>query len=56
MENGEQLRQIADRIKYLRDILDISALDLAKRIDMPFELYNAYESCEKDIPISMIYL
>ncbi len=55
MGNGEQLKQIADRIKYLRDILDVSALDLAKRIDMPFELYNAYENCEKDIPISMIY-
>lgn len=55
METGDQLKQIADRIKYLRDILDISAIDLARQIDMPLELYNAYENCEKDIPISMIY-
>ena len=55
MEVKNQLQQIADRIKYLRDILDMSALDLAKAIDMPLELYNSYENCEKDIPISMIY-
>ncbi len=55
MEIKSQLQQIADRIKYLRDILDMSAVDLAKAIDMPLELYNSYENCEKDIPISMIY-
>lgn len=55
MEIKSQLQQIADRIKYLRDILDMSAMDLAKAIDMPLELYNSYENCEKDIPISMIY-
>ena len=55
MEIKSQLQQIADRIKYLRDILDMSAVDLAKAIDMPIELYNSYENCEKDIPISMIY-
>ena len=55
MEIKNQLKQIADRIKYLRDILDMSALDLANAIDMPLDLYNSYENCEKDIPISMIY-
>ena len=53
MEIKSQLQQIADRIKYLRDILDMSAMDLAKAIDMPLELYNSYENCEKDIPISI---
>ncbi|MDD4125087.1 MAG: cupin domain-containing protein [Eubacteriales bacterium] len=55
MGNGEQLKQITDRIKYLRDILDISSTELAERIGMPIEQYIAYENCEKDIPISMIY-
>ncbi|MDL2287272.1 XRE family transcriptional regulator [Eubacteriales bacterium OttesenSCG-928-G02] len=55
MKNNHQLEQIADRIKYLRDILDISAEELAKNIDMPLELFLQYENCEKDIPVSMIY-
>ena len=55
MNTGDQLKQIADRIKYLREILDVSALDLANQIDMPLDLYNSYENNEKDIPISMIY-
>jgi mannose-6-phosphate isomerase-like protein (cupin superfamily) len=55
MNNNDQLRQIADRIKYLREILEVSDTQLAQKIDMPVELYRSYESCEKDIPISMIY-
>lgn len=55
MKNYEHLKEISDRIKYLRDILGISAEQLAATIDMPIELYLQYENCEKDIPISMIY-
>ena len=48
-------RQIPGRIKELREILEISALDMAKDTDIPFETYNKYESGELDIPISVLY-
>ncbi len=55
LNKENQLKLIADRIKYLREILEVSDEELAAKIDMPIDLYRAYESCEKDIPISMIY-
>ena len=55
MNTENQLRQIADRIRYLREILEVSDEELASKINMPIDLYRSYESCEKDIPISMIY-
>jgi len=52
---NEQLHQIAERIIYLRDILDLTAEDVAAKIDMPLKEYLSYESGESDMPISMIY-
>ena len=51
----ERLAQIPGRIKELRNIMEISALDMAKDINAPLETYMRYESGEIDIPISVLY-
>jgi transcriptional regulator with XRE-family HTH domain len=52
---NEHLLQIAGRIKELREILEISALDMSKETGIPFETYHEYESGKLDIPISVLY-
>ncbi|MDR2019788.1 MAG: XRE family transcriptional regulator [Treponema sp.] len=47
--------QIPKRIKEFREVLEISAIDMAKDIDVPFETYEQYESGALDIPISVLY-
>ena len=51
----ENLAQIPGRIKELREILEISAIDMARDIDIPLETYLGYEAGEMDIPISVLY-
>ena len=50
-----ELASIPERIKELREILEISALDMAANIHVPLETYNKYESGDLDIPISVLY-
>ena len=47
--------QIPGRIKELREIMEISAMDMAADINVPLEIYGKYESGGKDIPISVLY-
>ena len=54
-ESPAQAQQIPGRIKQLREILEISALDLAADTGIPLETYEKYESGELDIPISVLY-
>jgi mannose-6-phosphate isomerase-like protein (cupin superfamily)/DNA-binding XRE family transcriptional regulator len=51
----ENLAQIPGRIKELREILEISALDMARDINIPLETYLKYEAGDLDIPISVLY-
>lgn len=51
----EQIKQIAERLRGLRDALDLSQKEVAERLEMPEEKYADYESGEKDIPMSFIY-
>jgi transcriptional regulator with XRE-family HTH domain len=51
----EELSQIPGRIKEFREILEISAIDMAKDIGLDYETYSKYESGELDIPISVLY-
>jgi len=51
----EDHTKIPGRIKELREILEISALDIAADIKTPLETYLKYESGELDIPISVLY-
>jgi len=50
----EKLAQIPGRIKELREILEISAMDMANDIHIPPETYKKYENGEQDIPISVL--
>ena len=50
-----QLALIPERIKELRMILEISALDMAQETNIPYETYKKYENGESDIPISVLY-
>jgi len=52
---NEKAAHVPERIKELREILEISALDMAKETEIPFETYSKYESGELDIPISALY-
>ncbi len=54
-EHIDELRQITERIRYLRETLDLSASEVADKIGVPVSSYVEYESGVKDIPISMIY-
>lgn len=51
----DNLVQISARIKELREILEISAMDMAKDMDIPLETYQKYEAAALDIPISVLY-
>jgi len=52
---NEKAAHVPERIKELREILEISALDMAKDSGLPFETYSKYENGELDIPISVLY-
>ncbi len=53
--NNTDLLQIPKRIKELREILDISAMEMAKNLKIGINEYNDLESGKQDIPISMLY-
>jgi len=58
MKNNDGLEQsshVPERIKELREILGVSALDTAKDTNIPFDVYIKYENGELDIPISVLY-
>ena len=46
---------IPERIKELREVLEISAMDMAADIGLSLETYAKYESGDLDIPISVLY-
>ena len=52
---NEKAAHIPERIKELREILEISALDMAKDINVPLETYYKMEKGEIDISISVLY-
>ncbi len=51
----ERIKEVAARIKELRDILGISQDQLASELRMGREQYRRYESGEEDIPASILY-
>ena len=52
---NEELAEIPERIREFREILEISAIDLAKDIEVSYETYMQYEAGTLDIPISVLY-
>jgi len=53
MKNSTQ--SVCERIKELREILDISAEKLAEMVGISVNQYNDYENGVNDIPIGVIY-
>lgn len=51
----EQIRLIAERLKGLRDALDISVNDAAMTCGISEEKYLEYESGEMDIPVGILH-
>ena len=51
-----QVKQIAERIRELRDVLGLSEESVAAKIDVTKETYEGYERGEPDIPIGKLYL
>ncbi len=49
-----QLREIAERLRELREICDFTAEELAEAVGISVEDYEKYESGEKDMPISVL--
>ena len=52
---NEQIRLIADRIRGLRDIANLSLETCAQDLGIPVETYRGYESGGSDIPASFLY-
>ncbi len=52
---NKQIAQIAERIRELREILDISPRDAAEKVGISLETYESYESARADIPIGVLY-
>lgn len=51
----EEIKQIANRIKGLRDIYSVSAESVAKQLNIPLDEYIRYESGSVDIPVGFMY-
>lgn len=51
-----QIGQIAERLRGLRDALDLSANDIAQKCSVSIDEYLKYESGYEDIPISFLFL
>ena len=51
----DEIREIALRIKELREICDVSISELADELNIDEAVYASYEENGKDIPISVIY-
>jgi transcriptional regulator with XRE-family HTH domain len=51
----EQIKQIAERIKEIREISGISAETLAGKLGIKPDLYLKYESGKSDIPVGLLF-
>lgn len=52
---NEQIKQVAERLRGLRDALDLSAETMASVCNIPIEKYMTYENGEKDIPVGILH-
>jgi transcriptional regulator with XRE-family HTH domain len=54
-EMNNQIRQIAERLKGLRESLDLTVKEIARKINRPEDEILRYESGEVDIPMSYLF-
>jgi quercetin dioxygenase-like cupin family protein len=52
---NEQIKQIAERIREIREIYGISSETMADKLGVPGEKYALYEEGATDIPVGMIF-
>jgi quercetin dioxygenase-like cupin family protein len=52
---NEQIKQIAERLKGLRDSIDLSVPEMAERCQRTTEEIQCYEAGETDIPMSYLF-
>lgn len=52
---SENISQIADRIRELREVSDITCDTLAQKLNISVETYMQYENAKEGIPISTLY-
>lgn len=52
---SEQIKQIAMRIRELREINDLTIEELARELNITPEIYRTYEEGKTDIPVSVLY-
>lgn len=52
----DEIRMIADRVREMRDILEIDVSEMAEKIGVSEEQYLQYENAEDDIPVGKLYL
>jgi len=52
---NEQIKQIAERLKGLRDALELSEKEMGSVCGISTEEYTAYENGNKDIPVSLLH-
>lgn len=52
---SENIKQVAERLRELREIEGISAQSFAKLLNIDFDTYLEYEKGETDIPVSFLY-
>ncbi len=50
-----ELREVAFRIREMREIMGYSEADMAERTEVSLAEYQAYERCEIDLPFTFIY-
>ena len=51
----EKIKQVASRIRELREIYKVALVDLAHEFGVPVEEYQRYESGSADIPVGVLY-
>lgn len=52
---SEEMKQIAARIRELREVFEITEEEMAKDVNVSLEIYREYEASGEDIPISVLY-
>jgi len=52
---SDQIRQIAERMKELREVSGVTVESLAKHLGISAETYREYESGDTDMPVSLLY-
>ena len=52
---SEKIKQVAMRIKSLREISGLSAAQVSRKLNIPQEQLEGYENGSSDIPVSILY-